>query len=230
MPQGGGPAEPGPGLTDVSTDREQGGLQANIAIDRQAAARLGRASIQDINNALNNAFAQRQISTIYTQRNQYRVILEVDPRFQRDPSDLARIFVPGRDGVQVPLDSRDQDRRRRWRRWSSTTRGRFPAVTINYGLTADMTLDEAQAAIRAGDRRAAACRTRSAPRPPATPRPSAAGQHAGAAHHRRAARRLHRAGRALREPGAPDDHHLDPALGRASARWSRCGWPAWSCR
>ena len=76
-----------PGIADVSTDREQGGLQANITIDRQAAARLG-VRIQDIDNALNNAFSQRQISTIYTQRNQYRVILEVDPRFQRDPTDL----------------------------------------------------------------------------------------------------------------------------------------------
>ena len=64
-----------PGLVDVSNDREQGGLQANITIDRQAAARLG-VRIQDIDNALNNAFAQRQISTIYTQRNQYRI----DPR------------------------------------------------------------------------------------------------------------------------------------------------------
>ena len=93
-----------PGLTDVSMDREQGGLQLNIDIDRQAAARLG-VDVQDINNALNSAFSQRQISTIYTQRNQYRVILEVDPRYQRQPSDLSRIFVPGRDGVQVPLDS-----------------------------------------------------------------------------------------------------------------------------
>ena len=136
-----------PGLTDVSTDREQGGLQATIKIDRLAAARLG-VDVQDINNALNNAFSQRQISTIYTQRNQYRIILEVEPRFQRAPSDLNRIFVPGRGGVQVPLDSVISI--------SQTLaplvvnhQGPFPAVTINYGLTADMTLDEAQAAIRA---------------------------------------------------------------------------------
>src|SRR6185503_8194754 len=64
-----------PGLVDVSNDREQGGLQTNITIDRQSAARLG-VRIQDIDNALNNAFAQRQISTIYTQRNQYRIVLE----------------------------------------------------------------------------------------------------------------------------------------------------------
>ena len=61
--------------------------------------------IQDIDAALNNAFAQRQVSTIYTQRNQYRVILEVDPQFQRDPNDLSRIYVPGAGGAQVPLSS-----------------------------------------------------------------------------------------------------------------------------
>jgi multidrug efflux pump len=79
-------------LTDVTTDREQGGLQADVVIDRAAAARLCVA-IQDIDNALNDAFAQRQITTYYTQRNQYRVVLEIDPAFQRDPTDLDRIYV-----------------------------------------------------------------------------------------------------------------------------------------
>src|SRR5262249_58968284 len=81
-----------PGLIDVTTDREQGGLQADVTIDRLAASRLC-VQIQDIDNALNNAFAQRQISTIYTQRNQYRVILEIDRQFQRDPTDLSHIYV-----------------------------------------------------------------------------------------------------------------------------------------
>ncbi|HEX6001259.1 MAG TPA: efflux RND transporter permease subunit [Hyphomicrobiaceae bacterium] len=135
-----------PGLVDVSTDREAGGLQATIAINRQAAARLG-VKMQDINAALNNAFAQRQIATLYTDRNQYRVILEVDPRLQSDPSDLERIFVPGRDGVQVPLSS-----------LITVTRtlaplvvnhqGPFPAVTVNYSLAPDMLMAEAQEAIR----------------------------------------------------------------------------------
>ena len=84
-----------PELVDVTTDREQNGLQADIKIDRVAAARLG-VRIQDIDNALNNAFSQRQISTIYSERNQYRVILEVDPRFQRDPSDLSQVYVERR--------------------------------------------------------------------------------------------------------------------------------------
>src|SRR6202030_4002096 len=81
-----------PGIIDVTTDREQGGLQANVVIDRTAASRLG-VKVEDIDNALNNSFAQRQISTIYTQRNQYRVILEIDRQFQRDPADLSRIYV-----------------------------------------------------------------------------------------------------------------------------------------
>src|SRR5207237_1798332 len=61
-----------PGLVDVTTDRDQGGLQLNVVIDRDTASKLG-VRVQDIDNALNNAFAQRQISTIYSQRNQYRV-------------------------------------------------------------------------------------------------------------------------------------------------------------
>ncbi|HEV3397165.1 MAG TPA: efflux RND transporter permease subunit, partial [Xanthobacteraceae bacterium] len=80
------------GLTDVTTDREQGGLEADVVIDRAAASRLCVA-VQDIDNALNDAFAQRQISTYYTQRNQYRVVLEIDPAFQRDPIDLDRVYV-----------------------------------------------------------------------------------------------------------------------------------------
>jgi multidrug efflux pump len=134
-----------PGLVDVTTDREQGGLQATISIDRQAASRLG-VRIQDIDNALNNAFAQRQISTIYTQRNQYQIVLEVDPRYQRDPTDLSRVFVPGQGGAQVPLNGLI--------RMEKTLaplvvnhQGPFPAVTITYNLKPDVTLDEATQAI-----------------------------------------------------------------------------------
>jgi multidrug efflux pump len=131
---------------DVSTDREQGGLQASITIDRPTAARLG-VRVEDINAALGNAFAQKQISTIYTQRNQYRVILEVDPRFQRDPSDLGRIYVPGRDGQQVPMTSLIRTERK-LAPLVVNHQGPFPAVTISYSLRPDMTLDEATTAIR----------------------------------------------------------------------------------
>ncbi len=135
-----------PGLVDISTDRETGGLQATIAVNRQVAARLG-VKVEAINSALNNAFSQRQVAILYTDRNQYRVILEVEPRYQRDPSDLNRLYVPGRDGVQVPLSS-----------LVSVTRtlaplvvnhqGPFPAVTVNYGVAPDFPLAEAQDAIR----------------------------------------------------------------------------------
>ena len=76
-----------PEIVDVSSDRQQGGLQVNVHVDRLAASRLG-VRAQDIQSALNNAFAQRQVSTLYTQRNKYRVILEIDPQYQRDPTDL----------------------------------------------------------------------------------------------------------------------------------------------
>ncbi len=130
-----------PGLVDVSNDRQAGGLQLVIKIDRDAASRLG-VNIDAIDNALNNAFSQRQISTIYAQRNQYRVILEVDPRLQRDPSDLAHVYVPGRGGAQVPLLS-----------IIKTTKdtaplvvnhqGPFPAVTISYDTAPGTTLARA---------------------------------------------------------------------------------------
>jgi multidrug efflux pump len=134
-----------PELVDVTTDREQNGLQANVVIDRPAAARYG-VRIQDIDNALNNAFSQRQISTIYSARNQYRVILEVDPLFQRDPSDLTRLYVAGKDGVQVPLSSVARIERG-LAPLVINHQGSFPAVTITYNLAPNITLSQAQAAI-----------------------------------------------------------------------------------
>jgi len=92
------------GITDVSSDRDPGGLQLALSIDRQKASSLG-VRVQDIDNALNNAFSQRQISIVYTQRNQYMVVLEIDPRFQSDPANLEHIFVAGANGVQVPLST-----------------------------------------------------------------------------------------------------------------------------
>ena len=92
------------GITDISTDRDAAGLQLTLTIDRNAAATLG-VRVKDIDDALNNAFAQRQISIVYTQRNQYMVVLEIDPKFQSDPSNLERIFVAGANDAQVPLSA-----------------------------------------------------------------------------------------------------------------------------
>jgi multidrug efflux pump len=134
-----------PEATDVNTDREQGGLQANIVIDRNAASRFG-VRIQDIDNALNDAFSQRQISTIYAQRNQYRVILEVDPKFQRDPNDLSQVFVAGNGNAQVPLTAVARVERGIVP-LVVNHQGQFPSVTITYNLAANVPLEAATAAI-----------------------------------------------------------------------------------
>jgi hydrophobe/amphiphile efflux-1 (HAE1) family protein len=134
-----------PGIVDVTTDREQGGLQANVAIDRKAAARLG-VRITDIDNALNDAFSQRQISTIYTQRNQYRVILEVDRKYRRDPNDLSQVYVPGSGRSQVPL-SAVASVERGIAPLVVNHQGQFPAVTITYNLAPNTEIEDATAAI-----------------------------------------------------------------------------------
>lgn len=92
------------GITDISSDRDAAGLALNLSIDRKTAASLG-VQVQDIDNALNNAFSQRQISTIYTQRNQYKIVLEVEPRLQGDPAALEKIYVAGAGDAQVPLSA-----------------------------------------------------------------------------------------------------------------------------
>jgi multidrug efflux pump len=130
-----------PGLVDVSTDREQGGLQVNVAIDRVAASRLG-VRVQDVANALNNAYSQRQVSTLYTQRNQYRVILEIDPQYQRDPTDLARIYVSGANNTQVPLTAVTKINRG-LSPLVVNHQGQFPAITISFSLDEDTTIQEA---------------------------------------------------------------------------------------
>ncbi len=134
-----------PEITDVNNDREQGALQASITIDRMTAARLG-VDMSDIDSALSNAFSQRQVSTIYTSRNQYQVILEIDPRFQREISDIGRIYVPGRDGAQVPLTTVIKVNRT-VAPLVVNHQGTFPAVTFSYNLPPDVTLDEATQAI-----------------------------------------------------------------------------------
>ena len=137
-----------PGVVDVSTDREAGGLQLNANINRDVASKLNVA-VLDIDNALSNAFSQTQFSTIYGDRNQYKVVLEVDPKLQGQPKDLSRIYVPTLDGTrQVPLSS-----------LVTLTQGiaplvvnhqgPFPAVTINYSLRPGVSMDTSLRAIDA---------------------------------------------------------------------------------
>jgi multidrug efflux pump len=134
-----------PGVVDVTTDREQGGLQAIVNIDRTAASRLG-VRIQDIDNALNDAFSQRQISTIYGPRNQYRVILEVDSQFRRDPNDLGRIYVPGKGNAPVPLSAVAKVERG-IAPLVVNHQGQFPSTTITYNLAPGTTIQDATSAI-----------------------------------------------------------------------------------
>lgn len=133
-------------ITDVSSDAEEGGLQANLVIDRATAARLNVA-VRDISTALSNAFSQRQVATIYGERNQYRVILETVKERRRDPDHIKTIFVPSRDGKQIPLAALG-----RIERTVSTQsihhQGSFPAITVSYDLPEGKTLDEATAAIQ----------------------------------------------------------------------------------
>jgi multidrug efflux pump len=98
--------------------------------------------VQDIANALNNAYAQRQISTLYTQRNQYRVILEVDPQYQRDPTDLTRIYVSGANNTQVPLTAVTKITRG-LSPLVVNHQGQFPAITISFGLGENVTIEQA---------------------------------------------------------------------------------------
>ena len=94
-----------PALRDVASEEVEGGLIANVTVDRVTAGRLG-VTMQAVNDALSNAFGQRQVSTIYEQANQYRVVLEAAPEYRSDPSRLNRLYVPSSTtGTQVLLTS-----------------------------------------------------------------------------------------------------------------------------
>ena len=134
------------GLVDVNSDAQPGGLQANVTIDRATAARLG-VSVADVSASLNNAFAQRQISTIYTPRNQYRVVLEAKGAFRNDPGDLDRLHVTGAGGRQIPL-SAIAHIERGVAPVAVNHQGQFPSVTISYGLRPGVTMEEGAERVR----------------------------------------------------------------------------------
>ncbi len=136
-----------PELTDVTSDQDRAGPQVNVVIDRDTAARLG-VSTAAIDNALNNAYAQRQLSTIYTQRNQYKVVLEIDPLLQTDPSLLDRLYVGATGGRQVPLSQVA-----RFERGTAPLavrhQGQYPAATISFNLKPGVALGAARESILA---------------------------------------------------------------------------------
>jgi multidrug efflux pump len=135
-----------PGLTDVANDQDRAGPQLDVTIDRDAAARLG-ISIAAIDDALNNAYSQRQISTIYTQRNQYKVVIEIDPKLQTDPSLLERLYVGSTSGAQVPL-SAVASFSRGTAPLAVRHQGQYPAATLSFNLTPGTALGTATEAVQ----------------------------------------------------------------------------------
>ncbi|MGV1894176.1 efflux RND transporter permease subunit [Agrobacterium vitis] len=136
-----------PLLTDVNSDRQPSGLQANVVVDRTAASRLG-VKMTAVDAALNNAFAQRQVTIVYGERNQYRVILETYLDFAKDPEHVLKIYVPGNSGTQVPLSAFARIERT-LAPIGVNHQGQFPAVTISYNIGPETTLSEANDAVKA---------------------------------------------------------------------------------
>jgi multidrug efflux pump len=134
-----------PQLVDVASDLQDQGLQVFLTIDRDSAGRLG-VTPAAIDNALYNAFGQRLVSTIFTQSNQYRVVLEVKPEFRSGPDALKDIYVASSSGTQVPLTAITQSA-------VGTAPlvvnhlGQFPAATISFNLAPGAALGDAVQAI-----------------------------------------------------------------------------------
>jgi multidrug efflux pump len=140
-----------PALQEVISEAQDGGLRIMVRVDRETAGRLG-VSMQAVNDALNDAFGQRQISTIYAQANQYRVVLEAAPQYQSDPAALGRIYVPastqasGQVSAQVPLSAVAKIERRT-APLAVNHQDQFPSVTISFNLAPGGSLSDAVAAI-----------------------------------------------------------------------------------
>ncbi len=139
-----------PELVDVATDLQDNGLQAFVEVDRDAAARLG-VSMTAIDQALYTAFGQRQVSTIFTQANQYRVVLEVEPQYASSPASIAAIRVGGRDGTLVPLSSIAHVSERP-AMLAIHHLGQFPSATISFNLAPGVSLGDAVEAVHAAER------------------------------------------------------------------------------
>jgi multidrug efflux pump len=134
-----------PQLRDLATDQQTRGAQARLVIDRVTASRLG-ITPQAIDSALYDAFGQRQISTLFTQLNQYHVILETQPEFQRNPSKLQDIYVPSARGGSVPLSAFTHFETGA-APLAINHQGQFPSVTISFNLAPGAALGDATKAI-----------------------------------------------------------------------------------
>ena len=132
-------------LKDVSTDQQDRGLQAQLVIDRDSAARFGITAAA-IDNTLYDAFGQRQVSTIYMPLNQYHVVMEVDPQYQGQPDSLKYIYVAASDGSQVPLSAIAHYEPKNTS-LAVNHQGQFPSVTLSFNLSPGMSLSQATKAI-----------------------------------------------------------------------------------
>jgi multidrug efflux pump len=134
-----------PQLRDVASDQQNGGLKADLVIDRDTAARFGILP-QNVDDTLYDAFGQRQVSTIFTQLNQYHVVLEVGQQFQVDPADLTHIYVKSITGTQVPLSAFSHFEVSKTP-LAINHQGQFPVVTISFNLASGQSLGNATQAI-----------------------------------------------------------------------------------
>ena len=129
-----------PKLKDLQSDQYTRGLQTNVVVDRDAAARLGVSPL-DVDNTLYDAFGQRQVSTVYEQYNQHHIILEVDPEFQTDPAYLSTIYVKSNAGAMVPLSAVSKAQTVN-AFLSVNHQGQFPSVTISFNLAPGASLSD----------------------------------------------------------------------------------------
>jgi multidrug efflux pump len=132
-------------LADVSSDQQDRGLAASLVVDRATASRLG-ISTQAIDDTLYDAFGQRQVSTMYTQLNQYHVVMEVAERFWNNPDGLKYIYVPSSTGQQIPLSA--------FTHYTASSTplqvnhsGQFPSVTVSFNLPIGISLGDAVPAV-----------------------------------------------------------------------------------
>ena len=140
-----------PALQDVASDQQSGGVRADVAIDRDTASRFG-ISAQVVDDALYSAFGQRQVSTIFTQLNQYHVVLEVKPEYRRGVDALASLYVPGGDGQPVPLQALAKVTTANTP-LTVNHQGQFPAATLSFNLADGASLGEAVKAVEDASRR-----------------------------------------------------------------------------
>src|SRR5215469_5330425 len=136
-----------PELQDVASDQQIAAPHISIEIDRDAASRMG-ISPSLIDETLYDAFGQRQVTTIYTATSQYKVILEVQPEYQEDPTALSKIYIAGPGGTQVPVSS-FAHLTSKVEPLSVNHQGQFPAVTLSYNLAPGIALGQAVDKIQA---------------------------------------------------------------------------------